>query len=61
MIPMRAIVEFLKEENGAITLDWFALTLGTIMLCFGVTTAIADGQARVAKWIGQQLEIVSAE
>lgn len=61
MPSIRAIIDFVKNESGTITLDWFALTFGAIALTFGVVTAIAKGQTDVADWIVQQVELAATE
>ncbi len=44
---LSAIKQFLRDEDGAVTVDWVVLTAGIVL--FGVAMAIPIRQASVAK------------
>jgi Flp pilus assembly pilin Flp len=37
---IKSLQRFIKNENGAVTVDWVVLTAGTVGLCIGAATII---------------------
>jgi len=52
----KTLAKFLSCESGAVTVDWFALTLGAIGLSLGVVNLVAEGQLSFSDWVVAQLE-----
>lgn len=40
---MRCLAEFIRSEDGAITIEWVALAAGVILLALGVIVIIEAG------------------
>lgn len=45
---LKRVQAFLRDENGATTVDWVVLTAAALTLGFSVVYLIADGQETLA-------------
>ena len=53
---MTMFQQFLKDEDGAMTIEWVALAAGVILLAIGVSAILEPAIDGVASSIGSQLE-----
>ncbi|MCL5777116.1 hypothetical protein M1105_08970 [Limibaculum sp. FT325] len=53
---MTKFVKFLKDEDGAITIEWVALAAGVIILALGVIAVLDDALVTVAGNIASTIE-----
>jgi len=54
-LTRRLISNFLKDRDGAVTVDWVALTAFTVFLGMGAAFYIASSAPRVANKVGDHL------
>lgn len=52
---MSVLINFLKSESGAVTVDWVVLTGSLVALGILVVTTVAGGMTDVSTGVGAQL------
>ena len=57
---MTMFQQFLKDEDGAMTIEWVALAAGVILLAIGVVAILEDDLEAVASSIGDNLMNMSS-
>ena len=59
---MKAIVtQFIKNEDGAVTVDWVVLTAAMVGLALAVISSVTAGALNKSSGLGAQLEIQEVE
>lgn len=53
---MQQLTLFLKDEDGAVTIEWVALSAGVVLLAIGVITVLSDPITGIAGSIGSSLD-----
>ncbi len=53
---MRALKNFLKDEDAAVTVDWVVLTAATVGLGFAVVAMVAAGATEQSGTLGAYLD-----
>lgn len=51
---MRKLFELFKDEGGAVTVDWVALTAGLIALCLATIVLFQEIAVDQADWIASE-------
>ncbi len=51
----KAIHQFVRDEDGAVTIDWIVLTAGLIIFGMLVVSSIVSGATNVSSGVGAQL------
>ena len=55
------ITQYVKDEDGAVTVDWVVLTAAMVGLAVAVISAVTTGALDKSTGIGAQLEIQEVE
>ena len=53
---MTNFITFIRDEDGAVTLDWVALSAGIVLLAIGIITAVDDNVENLVQGIESNLE-----
>ena len=56
-MPTTFLKHFLRDEDGAVTIDWVVLTAGTIVLGILTVSAISSGATDMSTGLGSQLAV----
>ncbi len=59
MNSKRRIVAFLKDEAGAVTVDWVVLTAGVVGLCSAIFLGLGNGAHDYSEGIGSHMSAQS--
>ena len=59
MNSKRRIAAFLRDEAGAITVDWVVLTAGVVGLCSAIFIGLGNGTADYSEEIGSHMSAQS--
>lgn len=57
---MQQLTLFLKDEDGAVTIEWVALAAGVVILAIGVITVLSNPITGVAGNIGSSLQATTS-
>lgn len=57
---MQQLTLFLKDEDGAVTIEWVALSAGVVLLAIGVISVLSDPITGIAGQIGSSLNATTS-